>query len=100
MKRPPDVVRRVMETVHLVLTQSESQEIPWNDVVKTVCRPDIVKNMKSVNLKQLGGNHVLLRRLYREYLCKSGSDPLRHERVRRGSKATVACFGWLILVMS
>lgn len=65
MKHPPREVARVMEVVHLLLTQPTSLACDWNDVLRTVVRIDFLKRARSINL-----DGVLQQAKLIDYVCR------------------------------
>ena len=65
LKHPPREVARVMEVVHLLLTQPTSLACDWNDVLRTVVRIDFLKRARSINL-----DGVLQQAKLIDYVCR------------------------------
>lgn len=66
LKHPPREVARVMEVVHLLLTQPTSlAPCDWNDVLRTVVRIDFLKRARSINL-----DGVLQQAKLIDYVCR------------------------------
>lgn len=66
LKHPPREVARVMEVVHLLLTQpSVTSPCDWGDVLRTVVRIDFLKRARSINL-----DDVLLQAKLIDYICR------------------------------
>ncbi|CAL1129331.1 unnamed protein product [Cladocopium goreaui] len=98
LKHPPREVARVMEVVHLLLTQPTSLACDWNDVLRTVVRIDFLKRARSINL-----DGVLQQAKLIDYVCRkyfAGEEPLTPDRVRWASKAVVAFFGWTVAIIA
>lgn len=66
LKHPPREVARVMEVVHLLLTQpSVTAPCDWSDVLRTVVRTDFLKRARSINL-----DDVLQQAKLIDYVCR------------------------------
>ena len=74
LKHPPREVARVMEAVHLLLTQpmgpmgSMLSSPEWSDVLRTVVRIDFLKRARSINLDGLLQQGKLIDYICRKYL--------------------------------
>ncbi|CAK9034176.1 unnamed protein product [Durusdinium trenchii] len=99
LKHPPREVARVMEVVHLLLTQPTSlAPCDWSDVLRTVVRIDFLKRARNINLDGLLQQAKLIDYICRKYFA--GPDPLTPDRVRWASKAVVAFFGWTVAIIA
>lgn len=66
LKHPPREVARVMEVVHLLLTQPTSlAPCDWSDVLRTVVRIDFLKRARNINLDGLLQQAKLI-----DYICR------------------------------
>lgn len=104
MARPPESVRRVMECVHLILSEepvSLKKPPAWADVLRTCVRLDFLTKVKRYDVVELLEKPALVDHLCRAYFLEHhGMEPLRPARVRHGSHAVVAFFGWTVSVVA
>jgi len=103
LARPPESVRRVMECVHLILNEaSVPRGLPvWDDVLRTCARSDFLTKVRRYDVTELLEKPALVDYICRIYfLERDGIQPLRLERVRFGSQAVVAFFGWTVAVVA
>eukprot|EP00929_Paragymnodinium_shiwhaense_P010828 TRINITY_DN11580_c0_g1_i4.p1 TRINITY_DN11580_c0_g1~~TRINITY_DN11580_c0_g1_i4.p1 ORF type:complete len:981 (+),score=223.55 TRINITY_DN11580_c0_g1_i4:200-3142(+) len=103
LKHPPEVCRRVMECVYLILLDGPlpmklNEGIDWLLVLRTVVRTDFLKRVRRYDANQLKDKPTLVDHLCREYL--GGDNALLTDRVERGSRVVVAFFGWTIALVS
>ena len=71
LKHPPREVARVMEVVHLLLTQPMGSMLTspeWSDVLRTVVRIDFLKRARSINLDGVLQQGKLIDYICRKYL--------------------------------
>ncbi|CAJ1338341.1 unnamed protein product, partial [Effrenium voratum] len=98
LKHPPREVARVMEVVHLLLTQTLPSHLDWADVIRTVVRFDFLKRARNIDLDALLQQPRVIDHVCRKYFA--GGDPLTPDRVRWASKAVVAFFGWTVAIIA
>ena len=83
LKHPPREVARVMEVVHLLLTQPTSfAPCDWHDVLRTVVRIDFLKRARSINLDGVLQQAKLIDYVCRKSLSSELNKDLNKEHAR------------------
>jgi hypothetical protein len=102
LKHPPDTCRRIMECIHLILSEGPlprlSDGVEWADVLRTVVGSGFLKRIRRYDTDLLRERPALVDRLCRYYLA--GDDPLQVDRVYRASRTVVAFFGWTVAAVA
>lgn len=77
LKHPPREVARVMEVVHLLLTQTLPSHLDWADVIRTVVRFDFLKRARNIDLDALLQQPRVIDHVCRKCTCLSWLSPER-----------------------
>lgn len=102
LKRPPDVVRRMLEVVHYVLNAAafvdgSSFRAGWSDVSRTLASERLEQSMQGYDVDILQSRAELCNFLILKYFAPephSMMEQLTVERVQHASQAAVALFAW------
>lgn len=94
LKHPPEVVRRVLELVYLVLAGKPpvTGGVPWDTVMRTLAAPNFRQRLDDFDVENLSRSPEVTKQLCDVYL--DGIEPLTHARVQKASRAAAALFGW------
>lgn len=94
LKHPPEVVRRVLELVYLVLAGKPpvTGGVPWDAVMRTLAAPNFRQRLDDFDVENLNRSPEVTKKLCDVYL--DGIEPLTHARVLKASRAAAALFGW------